>query len=97
MGGGAGKMKEPQYDFLLDQEAAAGPEIAITLQWTDKQGKKHTDRAQSWIRDGKTNKEMAEILLVSKNTILFHRYNIRSKLGLKNKKINLRSHLQAMI
>lgn len=30
---------------------------------------------------------------LSKNTILFHRHNIRSKLRLKNKKINLRSHL----
>ncbi len=54
-------------------------------------------RVASLIKEGKTNKEMAEILLVSKNTILFHRYNIRSKLGLKNKKINLRSHLQAMV
>jgi PAS domain S-box-containing protein len=35
----------------------------------------------------------AEILCLSKNTIMFHRYNIRCKLGLKNKKINLRSHL----
>ena len=45
------------------------------------------------VKEGKTNKEIAEILCLSKNTILFHRYNIRSKLGLKNKKINLRSHL----
>jgi PAS domain S-box-containing protein len=45
------------------------------------------------VKEGKTNKEIAELLCLSKNTILFHRYNIRSKLGLKNKKINLRSHL----
>ncbi|MGD8671442.1 MAG: hypothetical protein PVF31_15210 [Desulfobacterales bacterium] len=36
---------------------------------------------------------MAELLCLSKNTILFHRHNIRGKLQLKNKKINLRSHL----
>ena len=53
-------------------------------------------RVASLVKEGKTNKEMADVLLVSKNTILFHRHNIRSKLGLKNKKINLRSHLLAM-
>jgi len=45
------------------------------------------------VKEGKTNKEIAELLCLSKNTILFHRHNIRSKLKLKNKKINLRSHL----
>jgi PAS domain S-box-containing protein len=45
------------------------------------------------VKEGKTNKEIAELLCLSKNTILFHRHNIRSKLQLKNKKINLRSHL----
>jgi PAS domain S-box-containing protein len=50
-------------------------------------------RVANLVKEGKTNKEIAELLCLSKNTILFHRYNIRSKLGLKNKKINLRSHL----
>ncbi len=45
------------------------------------------------VKEGKTNKEIADLLYLSKNTILFHRHNIRSKLKLKNKKINLRSHL----
>jgi PAS domain S-box-containing protein len=45
------------------------------------------------VKDGKTNKEIADLLYLSKNTIMFHRHNIRSKLQLKNKKINLRSHL----
>ncbi|MFH0728646.1 MAG: PAS domain S-box protein [Pseudomonadota bacterium] len=53
-------------------------------------------RVAGLIKEGKTNKEIAEVLLVSKNTVLFHRYNIRDKLGLKNKKINLRSHLQTL-
>jgi len=45
------------------------------------------------IKEGKTNKEIAELLYLSKNTILFHRHHIRAKLQLKNRKINLRSHL----
>jgi PAS domain S-box-containing protein len=45
------------------------------------------------IKEGRTNKEIAELLCLSKNTILFHRHNIRRKLKLTNKKINLRSHL----
>ncbi|SDO65503.1 PAS domain S-box protein [Desulforhopalus singaporensis] len=53
-------------------------------------------RVASLVKTGKTNKEIAEILLVSKNTILFHRYNIRRKLGIKNKKINLCSHLLSL-
>jgi len=50
-------------------------------------------RVANLVKEGQTNKEIAEILCLSKNTIMFHRYNIRCKLGLKNKKINLRSHL----
>jgi PAS domain S-box-containing protein len=50
-------------------------------------------RVANLVKEGKTNKEIAELLCISKNTVLYHRYNIRCKLGLKNKKINLRSHL----
>lgn len=50
-------------------------------------------RVINLIKEGKTNKEIAELLLISKNTVLFHRHNIRGKLNLKNTKINLRTHL----
>lgn len=45
------------------------------------------------IRKGKTSKEIAELLNVSVSAIEFHRNNIRTKFGLKNKKVNLRSYL----
>lgn len=48
------------------------------------------------IRNGQPNKEIAEILCVSPNTILTHRYHIRKKLDLKNKKVNLRSFLKTL-
>jgi len=53
-------------------------------------------RVASLVKEGMTNKEIADVLMVSKNTILFHRHNIRDKLDLKNTKINLRSHLMSM-
>ncbi len=45
------------------------------------------------IREGKTTKEISEMLFLSTNTIIFHRHNIRKKLKIKNKKINLRAYL----
>jgi len=48
------------------------------------------------IKLGKESKEIASLLNVSCNAISFHRGNIRKKLGLLNKKINLRSYLQSI-
>lgn len=45
------------------------------------------------VRYGKTTKEIAEILNLSQRTIDSHRRNIRRKLGIKNKKKSLQSHL----
>ena len=48
------------------------------------------------IKQGKTTKDIAELYNLSARTIEFHRDNIRSKLGIKNKKINLRTHLLSL-
>ncbi|NOX34167.1 MAG: hypothetical protein GXP56_10600 [Deltaproteobacteria bacterium] len=48
------------------------------------------------VKDGIVNKEIAQVLNVSVNTITSHRYKIRTKLGLKNKSINLRSYLLSL-
>jgi DNA-binding NarL/FixJ family response regulator len=50
----------------------------------------------NFIRQGKTTKEIAEMLNLSPKTIEFHRDNIRTKMGIKNKKINLRTHLMSI-
>lgn len=47
----------------------------------------------SLVKDGKTSKEIADILNVSETTINFHRKNLRVKFGLANQKTNLRSYL----
>ncbi len=48
------------------------------------------------IRDGKSSKEIAVLLNASENTVRSHRFHIRSKLGLINKKVNLRSYLKSL-
>jgi PAS domain S-box-containing protein len=47
------------------------------------------------ITQDKTSKEICEILGSSQKMVAFHRQNIRRKLGLQNKKVNLKSYLIA--
>jgi DNA-binding CsgD family transcriptional regulator len=51
----------------------------------------------SFIKQGITSKEIAQILDCSVRTIDTHRDNIRVKLKIKNKKINLRSYLMILL
>jgi len=48
------------------------------------------------LKEGKSSKEIAEITSSKTSTIDFHRRNLRKKLGLKSKSINLKSHLRSL-
>lgn len=48
------------------------------------------------IKKGKTTKEISQVLKLSTRTIDIHRHNIRRKLTLINKKINLQSYLLSL-
>ena len=50
----------------------------------------------SLVKDGKTSKEIADVLNVSETTVNFHRKNLRVKFGLRNKRTNLRSYLMSL-
>lgn len=48
------------------------------------------------VREGKSSKEIARMLVVSLNTVMSHRSRIREKTGVKGTKVNLRTFLQGL-
>lgn len=48
------------------------------------------------IKDNKSSKEISKILNMSEYTVFYYRKNIRKKLDITGKKINLRTFLQKM-
>jgi PAS domain S-box-containing protein len=53
-------------------------------------------RIGNLIKDEKTTKEIAEFMNLSEKTVETHRDHIRRKLGIKHKKINLRTYLSSL-
>lgn len=50
----------------------------------------------SLVKEGKTTKDITEIINISATAVDFHRKNIRLKFGIKNTKANLRSYLLSL-
>lgn len=53
-------------------------------------------RVADFIRDGKKSKEIANLLGLSPSSVQWHRKNIREKLGLTHKKVNLSTFLASL-
>ena len=45
------------------------------------------------IKNGRTTKDIAGLMNIGDRTVEFHRDNIRKKMGIKGKRVNLRSYL----
>jgi PAS domain S-box-containing protein len=53
-------------------------------------------RVANLIKDDKTTKEIAEFMRLSEKTVETHRDHIRRKIGIKHKKVNLRTYLSTL-
>ena len=49
------------------------------------------------INEDMANKDIAAILYISESSVEFHRHNIRKKLGLVDKKVNLKTYLRGIL
>ena len=71
----------------------------FTLQLT-KQNLNLTPReleVANMINEGLGNKDIASLLYLSESSVEFHRHNIRKKLGIVDKKINLKTYLRGIM
>lgn len=95
-----GKLSQRQRD-LLDAIKCSLDDIASPLSRRFIIESSHLTPSESqvanFIRQGRTTKEIAGFMRVATSTIDFHRLNIRRKLGLRNTRTNLQTHLKSIL
>jgi len=95
----AGKLGQRQR-ILLDNVSRSIDDIASPLGRRFAMDARHLTptetRVANLIRQGRTTKDIADLMGVASSTIDFHRLNIRKKLKLTNKRINLQSYLKSL-
>ncbi len=89
----------PQHEIDLYIDTIKSNIDRITSSFSNSMSLKYQDltpreiQVADFIRQGKSNKDIARLLRITPSAIDFHRSNLRAKLNLKGKKINLRSYL----
>ena len=93
------RLNNTQMDYVEILESHLGGIISPFLQNLKSKYFNLTPREieiASLVKEGKTTKDISDILGCSRQTVDFHRFNIRNKLGMRHKKANLRSHLLSL-
>lgn len=91
------RLDERQLTYLTIIEAHLNEVLSPLLKNMRSFGLTPTElQIASLVGDGKTTKEIAEILTIAEGTIEFHRKKIRKKLGLAGKTANLQQHLRSL-
>ncbi len=93
------RLDEKQKSYLERLDAHLNDIASPSLQKMSAQFQKLTPmqiQIADLVKAGKSTKEISQMLNLSDRAIEFHRNNLRSKLGLKNKKQNLRSYLLSL-
>jgi PAS domain S-box-containing protein len=93
------RLSERQRAFVEILESHLGDLTASFVDTLSRTFQKLTPaeiRVATLVREGKSTKQIADMLALSPRTIEFHRENIRQKLGLARQKTNLRSFLLSL-
>lgn len=93
------RLNKSQMDYVEILESHLGDIVSPFLQNLKSRYFNLTPREieiASLVKEGKKTKDIAIILGCSRQTVDFHRFNIRDKLGMRYKKANLRSHLLSL-
>ena len=94
-----GPLQEDQARYLQfvqsNLESLTSPFVKIFLTTCDNLTPREIEIA-NLVKNGRTTKEIAALLSISRRSVEFHKDNIRKKMHLTNKKINLQSHLMSL-